>query len=197
MMTTDPRDQQSEQVFEQDLESVRSAWSMSEQVQPPELLNQAVLNTARRELDARRKRRPLRWLGAFATATVVVLAMTIVVQQNGRENLEENALPERASGQLLQESRERTEFGAKQSARSAAKPARDAPLSKAAAVTVMEEMASAPAEMEMQADPIPEAEAWIKRLQLLLDTQQDEKLVQELAAFRLAYPDYPLPAGLQ
>jgi hypothetical protein len=97
----------------------------------------------------------------------------------------------------LQESRERTEFGAKQSARSAAKPARDAPVSKTAAVTVREEMASAPAGMEKQAEPIPEAEAWIKRLQLLLDTQQDEKLVQELAAFRLAYPDYPLPAGLQ
>jgi hypothetical protein len=184
MMTTDPRDQQSEQVFEQDLEAVSSAWSRSEQVQPPELFDQAVLNTARRELDTRRKHRPLRWMGAFATATVVVLAMTIVVQQNGGENLDENALPERASGQLLQESRERTEFGAKQSARSAA-------------VTVMKEMASAPAEMKKQAEPIPEAEAWIKRLQLLLDTQQDEKLVQELAAFRLAYPDYPLPAGLQ
>jgi hypothetical protein len=61
----------------------------------------------------------------------------------------------------------------------------------------MEEMASAPADMEKEADPIPEAEAWIERLQLLLDTQQDEKLVQELAAFRLAYPDYPLPAGLE
>jgi len=31
---------------------------------------------------------------------------------------------------------------------------------------------------------------------LLRETQQDEKLVAELAAFREAYPDYPLPPEL-
>ena len=225
MMTTDPRDQQSERKFEQDLEAVRSAWSGREQVEPPELLDQAVLNTARRELDARRKRRPLRWLGGFATATVVVVAMTIVVQQDeqtaapalektdglmldraapvsgkkeaGRQDLEENAVPERASGQLMQERKERTEFRAQPSAASAATPASDAPVSNAVAITAAEEIAVEPAEPEKGADRIPEAEAWIERLQLLRDTQQDEKLVQELAAFRQAYPGYPLPTGLE
>jgi len=72
-MTSDPRDQQSGPEFEQDLETVSAAWSGLEQTEPPELLNQAVLNTARRECDARRKSRPLRWLGGFATATVIVL----------------------------------------------------------------------------------------------------------------------------
>ena len=71
-MTSDPRDQQSGPEFEQDLKAVRSAWSGLEQTDPPELLNQAVLNTARRELNTRRRSRPLRWLGGFATATVIV-----------------------------------------------------------------------------------------------------------------------------
>jgi len=66
--------------WEEDLEAVRSTLSDMESVEPPDLLDQAVLNTARRELAASR-RKPMRWIGAFATATVVVLAMTIVIQQ--------------------------------------------------------------------------------------------------------------------
>ena len=77
--------------WEEDLEAVRSTLSGMESVEPPDLLDQAVLNTARRELAASR-RKPMRWIGAFATATVVVLAMTIVIQQEqktpgpGRQN---------------------------------------------------------------------------------------------------------------
>lgn len=66
--------------WEKDLESVRSTLSGLESVEPPDLLDQAVLNTARRELAASR-RKPMRWVGAFATAAVVVLALSIVVQQ--------------------------------------------------------------------------------------------------------------------
>ncbi len=66
--------------WERGLESVRSTLSAMESVEPPDLLDQAVLNTARRELAASR-RKPMRWVGAFATAAVVVLALSIVVQQ--------------------------------------------------------------------------------------------------------------------
>jgi hypothetical protein len=216
-MTTDKRDQQSEPEFEQDLEVVRSAWSGREKVEPPELLDQAVLNTARRELDARRKRRPLRWLGGFATATVVVLALTIIIQQDQQPTLEktdgfmldqaapvarkkeskrddrvEMAAPERAAGQIIPESGQRTEFRAQTSAAPQADPG-----SNAASITVAEEIVIAPAEPEKGANRILEAEAWIERLVLLRETQQDEKLVLELAAFREAYPDYPLPPELE
>lgn len=77
--------------WEEDLNAVRSALSGMESVEPPDLLDQAVLNTARRELAASR-RKPMRWIGAFATATVVVLTMTVIIQQEqkapgpGREN---------------------------------------------------------------------------------------------------------------
>ena len=81
----DPKDRKPElkpgNNWEQDLESIRSAMSGLESVEPPDLLDQAVLNTARRELTASR-RKPMRWIGAFATVTVVVLALSIVVQQD-------------------------------------------------------------------------------------------------------------------
>ena len=203
-MTSDPRDQQSGPEFEQDLKAVRSAWSGLEQTDPPELLNQAVLNTARRELNTRRRSRPLRWLGGFATATVIVLALTIVIQHeeqqttpslkktNGfkldqtdpaasksavdRDDFEETARREQADRQLSPMSSEEAESRMKRS--------------------VAEEMSDSLAESEKATDSIPEADAWIERLLLLRETQQDEKLIQELAAFREAYPDYVLPPEL-
>ena len=51
-----------------DLGAVQSAWSELEQCEPPDLLDQAVLNAARRQLERSRRRRSMGWLGAFATA---------------------------------------------------------------------------------------------------------------------------------
>lgn len=70
------------QDFERDLEAVQSAWEAMEKAEPPDLVDQAVLNTARRDLEPPKEKRPLRWLGGFATAAVVVLAVSVVVQQN-------------------------------------------------------------------------------------------------------------------
>jgi hypothetical protein len=58
-------------------------------------------------------------------------------------------------------------------------------------------MADTESVTEEEITEIPEAEAWIERLMLLLETRQDEKLVSELAAFREAFPDYPLPPELE
>lgn len=174
-MTKDPRDQQSGPEFEQDLEAVRSAWSGLEKTEPPDLLNQAVLNTARRALEVRRKSRPLRWLGGFATATVIVVALTIVIQQD------EQQIPpalEKTNGFMLNQ---------------------DAPVAhkKEMKKSVAEEMSDSLAQPAREDDRVPEADAWIERLLLLRETRQDEKLVEELAAFREAFPDYPLPPELR
>ena len=40
-------------------------------------------------------------------------------------------------------------------------------------------------------------EAWIERILMLHEAQLYEQLETELAAFRQAYPDYPLPPPLQ
>ena len=188
-MTSDPRDQQAGPEFERNLEAVRSAWSGLEQTDPPELLNQAVLNTARRELDARRKNRPLRWLGGFATAAVIVLALSIVIQQD--EQLTTPSL-KKTNGFMLDEVA--PVVNKKEMKRSVATPS--VPASDAAVMAVAEEMSDSLAKPEKAADSIPEADAWIERLLLLRETQQDEKLIQELAAFREAYPDYVLPPGI-
>jgi hypothetical protein len=189
-MTSDPRDQQSGPEFEQDLEAVRSAWSGLEQTNPPELLNQAVLNTARRELVARRRSRPLRWLGAFATATIVVLALTVVIEQDEQQTTP--ALKKSNGFMLDQAAPVASKQEAKRRAAVSAVPASDA-----AVMAVAEEMSDSPAEPAKMTDRIPAADAWIERLLLLRETRQDEKLVQELAAFRDAYPDYALPPELQ
>ena len=244
-MTIDPQDQQPERDIEQDLEKVRSAWSGLEQAEPPDLLDQAVLNTARRNAEAQRKHQPLRWLGAFATATVVVLALSIVIQQDqeapapalkegdgfsldkaapatANEEIDQDDAGRRAGQeqpgrQLIMESDGRVESRMKKSdmpsetALSEKREPVDKPLPPAPEIE-MEEFAtprSTPAvaaaagerpdvsdEPEKGADTIDEAEAWIKRLLLLQETQQDEKLAEELAAFRDAYPDYPLPPKL-
>ncbi len=244
-MTIDSHDQQPEQEIEQDLEKVRSAWLRLEQAKPPELLDRAVLNSARRELEAQHKRRPLRWLGAFATATIVVLAMSIVIQQEqeapapalkeGDGFSLDKAVPAAAneeidqdhSGrstsqqqpgrQLIEESDGRVESRMKnadmpsQTAASAKREPVDKPLppapeiemeefaaprSTAAVVATAGERTDVSDELEIGADTIDEAEAWIQRLLQLQETRQDEKLAQELAAFREAYPGYPLPPKL-
>ena len=80
-MTHDPRKPAQDREFERDLESLRSAWQGMGAEEPPELVDQAVLNTARRELERPVRKRPLHWLGGFATATVVVLAVSLFLLQ--------------------------------------------------------------------------------------------------------------------
>lgn len=81
----EPKDQRGEMHpedgLERELDSLRARLSAQEEQEPPALLDLAVLNSARRELAGQRRRR-VRWIGAFATISVMVLALTLVVQQN-------------------------------------------------------------------------------------------------------------------
>jgi hypothetical protein len=99
-MSNDPRKPENSPDFERDLETVQSEWDRMERTEPPELLDQSVVNAARRDLEARRKARPLRWLGGFATATVVVLAITFIFDQ---ESVLENPAPGQINGLQLEE----------------------------------------------------------------------------------------------
>ena len=83
----DPRekksDPQSDRNLEQDLELLRAAWPEPDASEPPGLVDQGIMNMARRELASQGSgRRPVRWLSAFATAAIVVLALTVVIQQD-------------------------------------------------------------------------------------------------------------------
>lgn len=182
-MSTGPHDQKEAQRFEQDLNALRQALSGPGDVEPPELLDRAVLNTARRAVGTGRGRTwlPKRWLGAVATAAVVVIALTVVMQQDQPVPV---PLPEETNGfRLDQESpsaqmAEKSEGSRKISARVAAPAA------------PKEESADS-------SDPVPNAESWINRMLQLKASQQEEELANELEAFRSVFPDHPLPPELE
>lgn len=228
-MTSDPRHQKQDGEFEKDLEAVHAAWPAAEESEPPELLDRAVLNTARRDLEGHSRRRRIRWLGGFATATVVVLSLGIVIQQEqetftppmqesesleldgsgvglARKEADQSRAEvktgrEQANGQAPIAGEERSKLEIKRSAIAtppASAPAESAP-EPAMSLQLAEpeqEAAIVSAEEKISED-ISQASAWVERLLLLQETQQEEKLVQELAAFREAYPDYPLPPELE
>jgi hypothetical protein len=229
-MSKDPKKHDTDPVLEKSLEGVRQAWSRIDPQEPPELLDQAVLNAARRELEAGRRRRPLRWLGGFATATVMVLALSLLFLQEQpplegpaskpeqflRRSTEDGELRMRADADpALEKSArnlsrdqadaprsEKPEAMLRQSISAADEPV---PVAEAEAMAPQElQEAAAASKLEVMAAPASvtagrnaEAEAWIVKLLELLDSGQDEKLAQELAAFKQAYPDYPLPDRLQ
>lgn len=223
-MTSDPKIPGNDTDIDSELESIRSQWQAMDQAEPPELLDQAVINAARRELEASRPgRRPLRWLGGFATAAVVILALSIVVQQPPPPvvlapeqapeiRVEERALTDsvgRNSGAARAVPRERRDDmnGLEKQADSpdaAALEAAPAPASSPATMKAMRsedlaesEIAGTPeAFSTISEPPVRNAEAWIERLLELSTAGKDEELEREIEAFRAHYPDHPLPAVL-
>ena len=196
-------------------DKLRQAWSDLDPAEPPELVDLAILNRARRDLERSRRRR-LRWIGGFATATVIVVALSLTLQQ-GQQAPEPEW--EKRDGLRLQQSAEKSTAAKIRRDKSTAAPARqaeaDAPEPRQR--TAADALPSAPVAAEISADasrellleesfadeskeeePATEGpEAWVERLILLRDSQQDEQLARELAAFREAYPDFPLPPGLE
>lgn len=172
-MNNDPRDRQTDRARDPDLDSIRSAWRRLEQPEPPELLDRAVLNTARRELERLPKHRRLRWLGAFATAAVLVLALVVVIRQD----------PSGPAAPVPSGDGFRLE-------RSAAAPVHDSP---GAAALQAEQLQM---EARDEASPTPGPEEWIRQMLALRAAGRLQELEAELAAFRRAFPDYPLPDEL-
>jgi hypothetical protein len=187
--------------LEQELEALRRSGAGSEPSEPPALLDQAVMNMARRALPKHPARQRMRWLGAFATATVVVLAFTFALQQDPLSPPDSDGL----HLEPLPEAEKRTERPAairESTTRQAPVPARSGEEPHAARADAEAAAVDRQADdMEFSAaadtgDANREAEAWIERLLSLHESQQTERLEAELSAFRKAYPDYPLPPEL-
>jgi hypothetical protein len=183
-MTTDPRDPKGDNMLEQDLESVRTAWAEQKKVEPPDLLNRAVLNQAKRELGnqgvQRRKWFSLNRLGAFATASVIVVGLALVIQQDNQAPIQST---NETDSFRLDSDEESADLGSPQIKAKSENVMREAPSKR-----VLQDSAAL-------SDRTPEPEAWITKL-LSLKEAQSENLASELAAFRATYPDYPLPADL-
>lgn len=228
-MTNEPRKPSDDAQLEQELAGLRAEWDRAARAEPPDLIDQAVLNAARRDLERGRRKLPMRWLGGFATAAVVVVALTLVVQQDPDQTAsapvpESKQLERGVSGEkagpspessLLQAPPPPAETGAM-----AREARRDATRSKAARDNAIAEKAEedsapgpeSPAPAAAAAADMPEAEAfaaevleeavprdperWIEELLQLRAEGATDALEAGLAAFRSAYPDYPLPDEL-
>jgi hypothetical protein len=210
-MTSDPGKQKANDKLERDLEEFRAVLSGPGCPEPPDLLNQAVLNAARRELDASGKRWlrrfPIRWMGAFATASVIILALGLIVQQEQESpslpGMEEDRLKLKSEAplveskdavekQLMSKSIDRDDSAVQRAAPMAAAPAKTAEFS-------AEEVADDNALLE-QGDAMEGArspEEWIDLMLELKSSNQLNRLSTELEAFRSVYPDHPLPNELR
>jgi hypothetical protein len=72
------------------LEEIGRAYEGLEREQPPELLDQAILNKARREVEARPRWTQFGWLHGLTTTAVFVLAFTVVLNQRETAPVEDN-----------------------------------------------------------------------------------------------------------
>lgn len=204
-MTSASQDHLSEQELERNLEEIRSNWSRQEKAEPPELLNQAVLNRARRELESRVKttggRRSLKWLGAFATVSVAIIALTLIIQQ---ENLAPVPAAGEADGLRLDHDasravREAQPMEAPQVRSKREQPRQESFQDSAGGAARLAKMKTAEVAeaVDDDAGAVPLAEDWIAQMVQLKESGQKALLTEQLAAFRAAYPDYPLPSGLE
>jgi hypothetical protein len=141
----------------------------------------------------------MRWLGALASAAVVVLALTLVVRQDpqapappvpvtdGFELERRSADPE-----AVREAPVQHEEAMPQAASKAVLVRRqDAPSRGAAGAHI----AAADALDEMD-EAVPEPEAWVDQMLRLKTAGLNDQLDQELEAFRRSYPDFVLPPEL-
>ena len=223
------------------LEKIGRAWKREPGPEPPELVDLAVLNRARREVLAGKRGRRLRWLGGLATAAVVVLTLSIVVRQDQRPDPAPAPAADGLQIEASRRDREKSETPSERpqeppealSSDPAPQPVEPIPVAPAKRVLQETDAAAQSKETADRAPNIEEKfrresplraasteaetlsdradddgqkadaegvlspEAWIERLLQLKESGQAERLAREIAGFREAYPDYPLPPGLE
>jgi len=202
-MNADHRKRPSQQELDRDLGTIQKAWNGLDQPDPPDLIDRAVLNLARREMagrkDSVRQRSPMKWLGAFATVSVVVLALTVTIEQQQQAPV---PAPEEADGIRIDRDATATKkdeirVAPRSSGTSPDKASTRLRQEKAAASpAVRENLQDGPAAFQVQEEGIAAADTWVEELLRLKQSGRTAELAEELAAFRAAYPDYQLPPEL-
>ena len=207
----------------QELERLQSDWDRQERAEPPELLDQAVLNAARRDLKPARRSKRLGWVGGFATAGIAVVALSLVLlqetpqsplptplempaQEAPAEFRAEKGMPLSRSAKAV---KKQEMSAAPTTAEPAADPAvRTAPAAASrpqpevmrdsvAGLRVNEEAQEELLESAGKAAPALAPEEWLEQIQRLHERGDEEELARQLQAFRSTYPDYPLPENLR
>lgn len=220
-----------------DDERVAAAYRELPPDEPPEEIDLAVLNRARRALDGKAARPwNFGWIHALATTAIVVLGVALVLKIPNQEPaaplrvakppsgklrdpaaeievLRRPAPPEEAAGMTptLRQAVPADVEGKSESLGAAAKArSEEVPRPDRAVADDVSPPAAEPltdldtAEMRAETPPAEAEEAgrehdpeqWVRRLLALREAGRTEALQQELAAFRSAWPDYPLPPEL-
>ena len=68
-------------ILDEDLEKLGSSYAELEQIEPPDLVDQAILNTAHRAVEKKASRLKFSWVHGLATTAVFVLAFSLILQQ--------------------------------------------------------------------------------------------------------------------
>lgn len=80
-MNTIHNNGENDKPLNEDLETLSQVYAKLEQDEPPDLLDQAILNSAHRALEKKPRWMQIGWLHGLATAAVFVLAFTIILDQ--------------------------------------------------------------------------------------------------------------------
>lgn len=193
--------------LDRDLGRIRENWKPTDPAEPPGLIDQAVRSAARRDLEEPvRKGRPLRWLGGLATAAVVVLALTVMLDQSppgvstATEPAVEKTLRKDPTAVTNAASpAEKSEAAEQKGPADASRLRQDAlPAAPPRAMSREVRRQEEPLEEAFAEDePLPAPEAWIEQMVALQRAGLDAELEEQITAFRAVYPEFPLPAELQ
>jgi hypothetical protein len=205
------QDQQQDRIEDQALSELYQA---TRREMPSSQLDREILDQAERVARSRRRR----WLLPLSTAAVILLGTSLTLTLV--EPPVTTSLPELEEDAVMDESEEIRQMTPaaplrkrqvispeasepKVELQSVAPSSADrdggmaAPKEKAVLERQMDAFRSATAISEGEAQaPIQSAASWIETMKALLREGDREALVKALAAFRQAYPDYPLPAEL-
>lgn len=219
---TGPNDPRREPGEEQVPEDVRRAWDRLGREEPPDLVDQAVLNRAKAAVDRPHSSRPwsFGWPHALTTAAVIVLAVTLLLPL--RETGQPGGTPERFDPPSTAGDRTRIRAnGVEESA--VQEDVEVAPATRALPRTAADEPAEALA--EPQADPspapravvaspaletvvdepkkanristIPEVTDRLQAIRELVDAGELDAAREALAALQRDFPDTELPDDLE
>ncbi len=204
---------------ELDAKVVQAAYARLSTAAPPALLDQAVLNMARREATSPPPRRITshQWMGALATALVLVVSLGLWLQRStappqspGASAMRAPAPEQKHKGLRVMQDQATPRL--EQSAEAAKAPMESAAAEAPAQVMKNSAVKSDDPDTNSQANaqtdtgadtgadtaagPEVDPVAWLQRIIQLQQAGDTQQASAELRSFRTTYPDYPLPQAL-
>jgi hypothetical protein len=194
-------------------EALRQAWDELPKREPPDLVDQAVLNRARAALETPHSSRPwsFGWPHALTTTAVIVLAVILVIplRETGQPgNVPEPLPPVQEAEESASILSEEIADDARESGQPSAARARQEPSPRSLTSPPLEKAASAPppaaASISSGADAATEADAVVttdresrlRAIQALAEAGDLDAAREALVAFRQDFPDAELPPDL-